>query len=215
MKELICASQIEEILEKGEKKVYITSKTILTPSAKDIIANNNMEIVLKEKFADTKREFKDIDMEKVIDFFKLLAKEDTYRDLIMSLLVKKNFDQEKDLTGFTLIKGKNMIFSHIKDKNINISYQEVLKEKEKRATILEIENSNFSKKIDSEEVIYITDGKVSFEIDKRSYEGKEGDIIYIPSTVKAINFHIEERAKFFSISEKISWIRENLILEGK
>ena len=45
-----------------------------------------MEIVLKEKFADTKREFKDIDMEKVIDFFKLLAKEETYRDLIMSLL---------------------------------------------------------------------------------------------------------------------------------
>lgn len=217
MKELICASQIEEILEKGEKKVYITSKTILTPSAKDIIANNNMEIVLKEKekFADTKREFKDIDMEKVVDFFKLLAKEDTYRDLIMSLLAKKNFDQEKDLSGFTLIKGKNMTFNHIKDENINISYQEVLKEKEKRATILEIENSNFSKKIDSEEVIYITDGKVSFEIDKRTYEGKEGDIIYIPSTVKTINFHIEERAKFFSISEKISWIRENLILEGK
>ena len=202
MKELICASQIEEILEKGEKKVYITSKTILTPSAKDIIANNNMEIVLKEKFADTKREFKDIDMEKVIDLFKLLAKEETYRDLIMSLLTKKNFDQEKDLSGFTLIKGKNMTFNHIKDENVNISYQEVLQDKEKRATILEIENSNFLKKIASEEILYITDGKV-------------GDIIYIPSTVKAINFHIEERAKFFSISEKISWTRENLILEGK
>lgn len=215
MKELICASQIEEILEKGEKKVYITSKTILTPSAKDIIANNNMEIVLKEKFADTKREFKDIDMEKVIDFFKLLAKEETYRDLIMSLLTKKNFDQEKDLSGFTLIKGKNMTFNYIKDENVNISYQEVLQDKEKRATILEIENSNFLKKIASEEILYITDGKVSFEIDKRTYEGKEGDIIYIPSTVKAINFHIEERAKFFSISEKISWTRENLILEGK
>ena len=133
----------------------------------------------------------------------------------MSLLTKKNFDQEKDLSGFTLIKGKNMTFNHIKDENVNISYQEVLQDKEKRATILEIENSNFLKKIASEEILYITDGKVSFEIDKRTYEGKEGDIIYIPSTVKAINFHIEERAKFFSISEKISWTRENLILEGK
>ena len=75
MKELICASQIEEIVGKRQKKVYITSKTILTPwLEKILIANNNMEIVLKEKFADTKREFKDIDMEKVIDFFKLLAK---------------------------------------------------------------------------------------------------------------------------------------------
>ena len=95
-----------------------------------------------------------------------------------------------------------MTFNHIKDENVNISYQEVLQDKEKRATILEIENSNFLKKIASEEILYITDGKVSFEIDKRTYRRKEGDIIYIPSTVKAINFHIEERELSFFPSLK-------------
>lgn len=215
MKELICANQIENILEKGEKVVYITSKTILTPSAKDIIANNNMEIVLKEKQTiDTKNNIKDIDIEKIVEFFKLLAKEEAYQNLIMDLLSKKNFDQEKDLSGFTLIKGKNMIFNHIKDKNINILYQEVLKEDTKNITILEIENSNFSKKITCEEIIYIAEGKVIFKIGKKEYRGEKGDIIYMPSTVKNINFQIEERVKFFSVSEKTSWVKENLILEG-
>ena len=215
MKELICAKDVEEILKRGEQKVYITSKTILTPSAKDIIKNNSIEIVLKCDTEQKKNEFNfdDMDVDKLTNFFKLLIKENLYQEVLERLLSgKKCYEQEKDVTGFILTKGESIKYRKIDKKNLNIQCQEI-KTGTQTATFLEIRNSVFERKISSDERIYIIEGKMEIQINDRNYTGKTGDILFIPSTIEKIKFNIRANTKILSLSEESVWKEEILSAE--
>lgn len=211
MKELICVRDIENILKSEERKVYVTSKTILTPSAKDIIKNNNIEVILKNDTEQKKNEFNlnDIDVDELTHFFKLLIKENLYQEVLERLLTGEYYEQEKDATGFTLTKGESIRYKKIDKKNINILCQEV-RTGTQIATFLEIENSVFDKKIFLNEKIYIIEGKIEIQISDRKYTGKSGDILFVPSTVEKIKVNIKENTKMLSISEKSVWKEETL-----
>ncbi|MGL5614100.1 hypothetical protein, partial [Cetobacterium sp.] len=74
MKKLICAKDLEEILENGAKEIEIDKDTILTPSAKDIIKNSDIKVFIKEKKVENEV-LKDIDMNKIMEFFKIVSKD--------------------------------------------------------------------------------------------------------------------------------------------
>lgn len=214
MKELICAKDIENLLERGEKRIFITSNTILTPSAKDIIKNNDIEIILKNKDEQKKEklDFSDLDMEKLTCFFKLLIKENLYQDVIEKLLTGKGYIQEKDPEGFILTRGESIKYKKINKDNLEISYQEI-KSGTHTITFVEMNNSKFLKKMESQEYIYIIGGKITIKINNREYIGNVGDILYIPLTMKNIIFDIKEKTKLLCISEESLWKEKNLLSE--
>ena len=125
MKKLICAKDLEEILENGAKEIEIDKDTILTPSAKDIIKNSDIKVLIKEKKVENEV-LKDIDMNKIMEFFKIVSKDQVLQKTIMKMLLnEKKFEKECDSSGFTLIKGESIKFDKI-FKNLNIYSQDLI-----------------------------------------------------------------------------------------
>lgn len=211
MKQLICAKEIEELLEFGKTKLIICPDAIITPAARDLIKYNNIEVVTKNKLET----FDKVDFSQfktAADFLKILYENPSYRNLVIKLLEKKNFEQEKDVTGFTITRGKSVVYNQIQKKNTNILYQDICVGKE-NVSILEITKSKFIKKILCDEIIYVTSGEISFKINSNEYKAVAGDIVNIPMTVKTVEIKVEDKAKMISVSKEPVWNEKNLLLE--
>ncbi|WP_291259258.1 cupin domain-containing protein [Fusobacterium sp.] len=212
MKKLICAKDVEEIIESGKKKIVITKNTLLTPAAKDIIDLNKIEVVT-EKIEEKKESFSSIEIEKLIEVFKLFAQDEEMKKTIESLLLGKEFEQIIDeKTGFIQTKQKDMKFRTINSNNLNIKYQEFIHQDGKDLSIVKIEKSQFLKKIFQDEIVYVISGDFEIKIDETTYKISEGDTLYIPKKVHKVQFLIKDSTKLFYQSQNNTWKQD--IIEG-
>lgn len=212
MKKLICAKDVEEIIESGKKKIVITKNTLLTPAAKDIIDLNKIEIVT-EKIEEKKESFSSIEIEKLIEVFKLFAQDEEMKKTIESLLLGKEFEQIIDeKTGFIQTKQKDMKFRTINSNNLSIKYQEFIHQDGKDLSIVKIEKSQFLKKIFQDEIVYVISGEFEIKIDETTYKISEGDTLYIPKKVHKVQFLIKDSTKLFYQSQNNTWKQD--IIEG-
>ncbi|MGY0394696.1 hypothetical protein [Fusobacterium sp. SYSU M8A802] len=212
MKKLICAKDVEEIIESGKKKIVITKNTLLTPAAKDIIDLNKIEVVT-EKIEEKKESFSSIEIEKLIEVFKLFAQDEEMKKTIENLLLGKEFEQIIDeKTGFIQTKQKDMKFRTINSNNLNIKYQEFIHQDGKDLSIVKIEKSQFLKKIFQDEIVYVISGDFEIKIDEIIYKISEGDTLYIPKKVHKVQFLIKDSTKLFYQSQNNTWKQD--IIEG-
>lgn len=212
MKKLICAKDVEEIIESGKKKIVITKNTLLTPAAKDIIDLNKIEVVT-EKIEEKKESFSSIEIEKLIEVFKLFAQDEEMKKTIENLLLGKEFEQIIDeKTGFIQTKQKDMKFRTINSNNLNIKYQEFIHQDGKDLSIVKIEKSQFLKKIFQDEIVYVISGDFEIKIDETTYKISEGDTLYIPKKVHKVQFLIKDSTKLFYQSQNNTWKQD--IIEG-
>lgn len=212
MKKLICAKDVEEIIESGKKKIVITKNTLLTPAAKDIIDLNKIEVVT-EKIEEKKESFSSIEIEKLIEVFKLFAQDEDMKKTIENLLLGKEFEQIIDeKTGFIQTKQKEMKFRTINSNNLNIKYQEFIHQDGKDLSIVKIEKSQFLKKIFQDEIVYVISGDFEIKIDEMIYKISEGDTLYIPKKVHKVQFLIKDSTKLFYQSQNNTWKQD--IIEG-
>lgn len=212
MKKLICAKDVEEIIESGKKKIVITKNTLLTPAAKDIIDLNKIEVVT-EKIEEKKESFSSIEIEKLIEVFKLFVQDEEMKKTIESLLLGKEFEQIIDeKTGFIQTKQKDMKFRTINSNNLNIKYQEFIHQDGKDLSIVKIEKSQFLKKIFQDEIVYVISGDFEIKIDETTYKISEGDTLYIPKKVHKVQFLIKDSTKLFYQSQNNTWKQD--IIEG-
>lgn len=212
MKKLICAKDVEEIIESGKKKIVITKNTLLTPAAKDIIDLNKIEVVT-EKIEEKKESFSSIEIEKLIEVFKLFAQDEEMKKTIENLLLGKEFEQIIDeKTGFIQTKQKDMKFRTINSNNLNIKYQEFIHQDGKDLSIVKIEKSQFLKKIFQDEIVYVISGDFEIKIDEMIYKISEGDTLYIPKKVHKVQFLIKDSTKLFYQSQNNTWKQD--IIEG-
>lgn len=212
MKKLICAKDVEEIIESGKKKIVITKNTLLTPAAKDIIDLNKIEVVT-EKIEEKKESFSSIEIEKLIEVFKLFAQDEDMKKTIENLLLGKEFEQIIDeKTGFIQTKQKEMKFRTINSNNLNIKYQEFIHQDGKDLSIVKIEKSQFLKKIFQDEIVYVISGDFEIKIDETTYKISEGDTLYIPKKVHKVQFLIKDSTKLFYQSQNNTWKQD--IIEG-
>lgn len=203
MKKLICAKDLEEILENGAKEIEIDKDTILTPSAKDIIKNSDIKVFIKEKKVENEV-LKDIDMNKIMEFFKIVSKNQVLQKTIMKMLLnEKKFEKECDSSGFTLIKGESIKFDKI-FKNLNIYSQDLINTDEEIIGILKLERDNFIKKTKSKGNLFIIDGEVEIVLNGKRYLGKSGDLINIPKKAE-IKIGSKDMAKVLYFSKDLNW----------
>ena len=147
---------------------------------------------------------KDIDMNKIMEFFKIVSKDQVLQKTIMKMLLnEKKFEKECDSSGFTLIKGESIKFDKI-FKNLNIYSQDLINTDEEIIGILKIERDNFIKKTKSKGNLFIIDGEVEIVLNGKRYLGKSGDLINIPKKAE-IKIGSKDMAKVLYFSKDLNW----------
>lgn len=203
MKKLISAKDLEEIVAKGLKELVIDKNTILTPLAKDIIKNHGLEVIVKEE--ENKQElFNNIDMNKLMEFFKLASQDEHLQKAILKMLLnEKKFEQEIDSSGFVITKGESIKYDKLFNTS-NIFYQDIINNQEEVIAFLKIENDEFVKTIKSKGNLYIIDGDIELIFDDKRYYGKKGDLINIPENIE-IKIFAKNMAKLLCFSKDLNW----------
>lgn len=202
MKKLISSKNLEEIVAKGVKEIVINKDTILTPLAKDIIKNNGLKIIVKEESKENL--FSNMDMNKLMEFFKLASTNEHLKNAILKMLLnEKKFEQEIDSSGFTLTKGDSIKYDKLFNSS-NTFYQEIVNNQEEVITFLKIENDEFVKTIKSKGNLYVIDGEIELAFDEKKYFGKKGDLINIPKDIE-IKISSKNIAKLLCFSKDLNW----------
>lgn len=208
MKKLICATDMEKFLKDGNKKFYIDKDTILTPSARDIAKNSNIEIIIGEGdnciCNDKKSSIENLEVEKMMDMLKVFMNEGLIQEIIKKLSQTKNskFDVEGDITGFSIVKG-NSIKMELFDPegDPNAFYQELFSDEKSGSSmgIFSLEDTTFPYEVLNPEILYLVSGKMSLNLNNSNYNCEKGDIIFIPPNSKIV-FKTKEKTEMLYIT---------------
>jgi ethanolamine utilization protein EutQ len=202
LKKLISSKNLEEIVAKGLKEIVINKDTILTPLAKDIIKNNGLKIIVKEESKENL--FSNMDMNKLMEFFKLASTNEHLKNAILKMLLnEKKFEQEIDSSGFTLTKGDSIKYDKLFNSS-NTFYQEIVNNQEEVITFLKIENDEFVKTIKSKGNLYVIDGEIELAFDEKKYFGKKDDLINLPKDIE-VKISSKNIAKLLCFSKDLNW----------
>lgn len=202
LKELICAKDIEKILEEDKKEIEIEDGAIITAAAQDLIKNNEVQVVTKKNEKDM-----DMDLEKFINFFKMVSKDEKLQKKIKEILLnEKKFKMEEDASGLFLIRGESVKFDKIFE-SLNIYGQELIKNSEENIGMIKIIGDSFIKKVKSKGKIYVISGEIEMTMKGKNFLGKTGDIIHFPKNID-LRIGSKEEAKLLYFSKDLSWINE-------
>lgn len=200
MKKLVCVKDIEKANKEGKKVVEIDLDTIVTPLAKDTAKLYGIEITTVSKtikVEDYPKE--DVDLDMIFKVFKSIMDKGLLPE-ILNLLSNRPYVAETDCTGFKLIRGNTVKFKKLDSSNENtkIVYQELTSSKDSmvKTGLLNIENTNYNWEIEYEQVFYVIEGKLTININEKTYTVYPGDILNIPSGSE-INLASSDKARLF------------------
>lgn len=184
MQKLICEKDIQNLHARGEQIVYVDSKTIITPSARD--AAESLGIKFTEEMQATQEGspalFEGMDNEKIYKVLKILMERGTLAGLL------KPYQATVHDSGFKVVRGDTVQMDVLETPQADskAKYQEIINEGEMRAGFLTIEDSKFDWVIECEEINYVIAGSVSITIDGTVFQAKQGDALYFPKGAKVI-----------------------------
>lgn len=214
MKKLICAKDMEAFVDSGEKIFFIDDGVILTPSAKDIAKNNEIEITTKKIInLDCKKKLdceENLDYEKVLDIFKAMVKEGALEEVIKTLtnINVSKFKVQCDGSGLKVVRGNSvkMDVFDTGNKDAKVHFQEIVNKDESKmsAGFLTIEDSKFQWELTYEEIDYVIEGTVTIEINGNTYIANEGDILFVPKDSKVV-WGSPNKAKIFYTTYPANW----------
>lgn len=191
---MITVMELKSLIADGQKELYLEPDTIITPAARDEAVQRG--IVLQthapsEPVANSQK----VQEKSSIDS-KLIEK--IVREVLATLpeLQSKELDKIIDPGGAILIRQNS---------TNNKKVQEILGKAESPKLgcgFITLEGDSFDKSSGCDEVNYILEGSVTLSVDGRSYQGKAGDVFYIPKGIhlalsaqsKAIIFFVAKRS---------------------
>lgn len=179
MGQLISLKDVKAAHEKGECKVFIDEKTIITPSARDYAKDNSIS------FIEKKEEFKPMNKMDISGF----SNEELYK--ILKVLVDrgllnteaKKYQYKKQADGFKLVDGSSMelepLFEKTGDK---VKYLEVMHTEDSpmQAGYFTMSNSSFEVTTEVFETYCIFEGNLDIKINGEEFRAKCGDIVNVP-----------------------------------
>ncbi|OPF51052.1 ethanolamine utilization protein EutQ [Clostridium baratii] len=220
MKKLICAKDMEEFLDTGEKVFYIDKDIILTPSAKDIAKNNGISITteeISEKEICSKSakclesiETKSLDSMKLLEMFKQIVNEGLLQEMLKILATGESskFVSSIDESGLKVVRGSSVKMDVFDTGNPNnkVFFQELISKDESKmsAGFLIIEDSKFEWELTYEEIDYVIEGTVTVEINGKTYEANAGDVLFVPKGSKVV-WGSPNKAKLFYATYPANW----------
>ncbi|MGF7186865.1 ethanolamine utilization protein EutQ [Desulfitispora alkaliphila] len=171
MKALITVADVKACAEKNEKRIYTEEKSIITPAARDIASDLNIEIIVGDK-PKTKPEKLELNGDLVASIVEEVIKR-------LGKCEKNSFTKEVDASGLRLVKGDTVVAEEGETEVINSQ-----ESAEMTSGLIKMTPGFAKKKLEFNEVNYVIKGKVSITIDGNTYFGKAGDVIYLPKNVE-------------------------------
>jgi len=169
---------VENLHAQGKQTICISSKTIITPAARDAAESMSMQFTEASE-ADL---FDGMDSEKISRIMKIMLE----RGLLSEIL--KPYEAESHTCGFKVIRGKTVQMEILETGHPEAKafYQEVTGDQAVHSGFLTIEDSRFDWTIECEEHNYIIDGCISVTIDGKRFTAYAGDVLYFPQGTKVI-----------------------------
>lgn len=215
MKKLVTASEINELIAKGQKTIYLEPGTIVTPSAKDVACERKVAIVFGPAAAAPvccpAGEGEAADLAGSIEpgLIERIVKE--VMASLPQLQLPQQVVKEADTSGIRLVRGDSVKkcepfdTGNPKDK---VGITEILTRKESpnlATGFMTMENgSAFEWTLGYEELDYIIEGTLDIIINGKTYRGKAGDVFYIPKNTH-ITFSTPDHVKFFFVTYPANW----------
>lgn len=219
MKKLICVDDVKKCIKEGQKSIPVDSNTIITPSAKDFAAEKG--VAFTESTCDcgqTGTTCSDIS-EGIKQTVAQLKENDFDRNLIERIVrqvlaerggfVAPPFESERDASGLKLIRGKTVKCEKFDKGNpdSNVALMDIVTTRESPnmgAGFMTIKESDFDWTLHYDEMEYITDGELTVTVGGKTYQGKAGDVFYIPKNTK-IRWSTPSNARFFYVTYPADW----------
>ena len=219
MKKLICAKDIEELIVSGKKSIYVDGSEIITPAARELAINNQIEFTTKcpkiENSIAQNLEVKkysnieELDSEMLLNFFRTLMDKGLLENLVECLKSKNPlFDSECGPNGLKIVRGNTvkMDVFDTGDPNARAYFQELVNKEESKmsAGFLVIEDSKFDWELTYEEIDYVIEGTLTVEINGKTYTAYPGDVLFVPSGSKVV-WGSPDKARVFYATYPANW----------
>ncbi|NYE58480.1 cupin domain-containing protein [Carboxydothermus ferrireducens] len=207
----ITATDIKSLLQKGCDTLYLEKDVILTPAAKDLIKEFNLKVENSDSPMNLEKPWEKpvqnpLSLEQEV--IKRIVK-DVLKNLFPQFLNERGLEKEADQSGLILVKGRSVTFEQFNTGNPkdNVTIRELFTLKESpniSAGFMEIKNSRFDWELSYEEVDYVLEGTLEIIVNGKTYQGKAGDVFYLPKNTK-ITFSSPDYAKFFYVTYPANW----------
>lgn len=228
MKKLICASEIEALVKKGQKVYHIDGDTIITPAARDAAQTLNVEFMLNSadveendcKVAPQQKS----DCEDVAPQQKNDCKVDIDSDMIYkalkaiidSGLLKGTLNQtpeapftaERDASGLKIVRGKTVTLEDF-DTGVpgnKVFYRELISKEDApmSAGFLVIDESKFDWEMFYDEIDFIMEGTVTVTLNGKTFAANQGDVLLVPKGSK-VTWGSAGYTKLFYVTFPANW----------
>lgn len=197
MRKLICAKDIEEAIKENKTTLYIEKNTIITPSAKDMADEFNINFLEKQESSDSPFE------DNMFKLFNLLNEKGMLEQFLKFL--KKPYYEKISKNGVKIIDGNTIKLEKLKinNKKTNINNLEIMsfKNSDLSLGLMEILDGEIQYQTIEKEIYYLTSGKLEIMIDDEKFIAKTGDIVFIPENVD-IKCNSKENVKMLYVKLK-------------
>lgn len=216
MKKLICAKDIEAVILKGEKTLYVDGSEIITPSAQDLAKNNGIVFTaeapapkVQDLGVNKTPSIDGMDSEMLLNFFRKMMDKGLLEEMLQCLKQKNlPFEAECDPNGLKVVRGNTVKMDVFDTGNPNAKayFQELVSKKESKmsAGFLVIENSKFDWELTYEEIDYVIEGTLTVEINGKTYTAYPGDVLFVPSGSKVV-WGSPDKARVFYTTYPANW----------
>ena len=207
MKKLIDLTVVNAMKEEGKTMIYIDENTLLTPSARDAIEENQITIqevhalqtpettisasCCTENVPETKNK-NEVSADLIFQVLSRLQENGMLKGILDSCQTPcQSYQAEYDPAGFKLIRGNTIhteiLETGIQEQNGKVNYQQIIGNEDGSAIsagVITIDNVNFGWETECQEIYYIVSGCITVTIDGTVYEALPGDVFFIKKGIK-------------------------------
>lgn len=223
MKKLVCAEEVKAAAQNGQKIFHIDCGTIITPSAKDMAKELEVEFSVGSDLVSAATEIencKNSDLSKTENLTSAINRDVIYQ-VVKAVLsnglltglsapaLKKPFLTEGDpQSGLKIVRGRSVQFENFDTgkSGTHVAYREVISKDDSQmsAGFLTLEKSSFDWELCYEEIDIILEGSLSITIHGKTYEACQGDVLFIPKGSK-VTWSSTGYVKLFYVTYPANW----------
>lgn len=191
MKKLICLADIQQLIETKQTKCLIPVDTIITPAARDLAEEHQIEFQVEELPSV-------IEAGTMALFMKQLYAEPDLLQELIAILKNQPYTCESNQAGFKLIHGKTVQYNSKKTNSMEAKQVLFDNFDGTKIELVKLRKGTITKVFDSEEIQFVIEGSLALTIDNQCFKSQKGDIHYYPAGSTAI-LQTEEETQLFVI----------------
>jgi len=216
LKPLITALDMKNLIQSGEKTIYLDPGTLVTPAARDICNEAGITIEFgTEPHEATCQETTNF-LEKTLPAMTALQlNPDLISRIVMEVMAKMPgfgpvlMEKEVDASGIALVKGRSVVCEEFNTGNPRdkVGLTEILTRRESpnmTTGFMTMDHTAFDWHLMYDEIDYVVEGTLDIIVNGKTYRGQAGDVLFIPRDTK-ITFSTPDKCRFFFVTYPANW----------